>query len=97
MAGAGGGALRLTYEGSASHIQQHNQRLSITSRGTMEYKLDGPSSTLHMATDIQSQQLAVASRTIFKIFNIRDEGELINSGKLKDRVISRVICFLLYS
>ena len=91
MAGAGGGALRLTYEGSASPIQQHNQRLSTSSRGTMEYKLDGPSSTLHMATDSQSQQLAVASRTIFKIFSVRDEGELNSSGNLNVSVLSLVI------
>lgn len=75
-----GGTLRSNYDFPAINMQQYNQRGVATSRETMEYKLDGPSSTLHMATDVHSRQLAVASRTIFKIFNIKDEGEISGPG-----------------
>ena len=80
MSGTGGGPLRVNYDVSATNMHQYNPRGSLVSRETMEYKLDGPSSTLHMATDVHSRQLAVASRTIFKIFNIKDEGEISGPG-----------------
>ena len=80
MSGTGGGSLRLNYDVTATTMQQYNHRGNVTSRETMEYKLDGPSSTLHMATDVHNRQLAVASRTIFKIFNIKDEGEIRGPG-----------------
>ena len=87
MAGPGGGSLYLTYEGSASkliasNLQQSHQRSNAVMRRTMDFKLSGPSSTLHMATDLQNRQLAVASRTVFKIFTIQDEGEIDGPGML---------------
>ena len=75
-----GGSLRPSYDFPTQNMHLYNQRGSLILRETMDYKLEGPSSTLHMATDIHSRQLAVASRTIFKIFNIRDEGEISGPG-----------------
>ena len=77
---SGTGVMTSRYDASASNIQQYTLRGTFISRETMEYKLEGPSSTLHMATDVNSHQLVVASRTIFKIFNIKDEGEIYGPG-----------------
>ena len=80
MSGTAGGSMRMNYDLSSTDMQHYDQRRSFISRKTMEYRLEGPSSTLHMAMDIHNRQLAVASRTIFKIFNIKDEGELSGPG-----------------
>ena len=66
------------YELSSYHY--YNQRGNPISRETMNHRLEGPSSTLHIATDVHYRQLAVASRTTFKIYNIKDEGEISGPG-----------------
>ena len=78
--------MKLNYDISSPDMHQYEQRRSFISRKTMEHRLEGPSSTLHMAMDIQNRQIAVASRTIFKIFNIKDEGELSGPGYFKNVV-----------
>ena len=96
MSGSTGGSFKAHHDFSNLNMPQYIQK-SLTSRETMDYKLDGPSSTLHMATDVYNKQLALASRTVFKIFNIKDNDiingiqnislkgrlEEIKSGKLK--------------
>ena len=80
MSGTGVGTLRSSFDPSIRNLHQYSQRGTFISRETMYHKLEGPSSTLHMATDVHSSQLALASRSIFKIFNIKDEGEISGPG-----------------
>ena len=80
MSGTGGSYKNYEFSINASHY--YNQRGSPISRETMNHRLEGPSSTLHIATDIHYRQLAVASRSTFKIYNIKDEGEISGPGRL---------------
>ena len=81
MSGSTGGSFKAHHDFSTCNMPQYIQK-SLISRETMDYKLDGPSSTLHMATDVYNKQLALASRTVFKIFNIKDEGDISGPGLL---------------
>ena len=78
MSGTGGSFK--SYELSGNVTYYYNQRGNPISRETMNHRLEGPSSTLHIASDVHYRQLAVASRTTFKIYNIKDEGEISGPG-----------------
>ena len=80
MSGSGGGSLRLSYDVSSADMHHYDHRGNLISRKTMEHRLEGPSSTLHMAMETHNVQIAVASRTMFKIFSIKDEGEISGPG-----------------
>ena len=92
MSGTGGSYKN--YELSSYHY--YNQRGNPISRETMNHRLEGPSSTLHIASDVHYRQLAVASRTTFKIYNIKDEGEISGPGKKhKCSFNLKIFCFLI--
>ena len=80
MSGTGGSYKN--YELSTNVVQNYNLRGNQIFRETMNHRLEGPSSTLHIAADASYRQLAVASRTTFKIYNIKDEGEISGPGEI---------------